>query len=163
VAASKRSVLYSMTIRVPSPAAATPPAMDRVRSNGAIPERTPPSGVSGASVSPGSSRGGAAVARFSITWKSGVWLRLRRGFRSSTSSSNGRSWWAWAASTVSRVRSSRPPSVGRPARLPRRTRVLTKKPISRSVSRRLRPANGVPMTISGSPLRRPRSAWKAVR
>jgi Fe-S cluster biogenesis protein NfuA len=44
-------------------------------------------------VRPGSDGGGAGIDRLNMTWKSGVWLRLRSGCSSCTSFSNGRSWW----------------------------------------------------------------------
>ena len=63
----------------------------RVRSNLAAPLCT----ASGESVRPGRfSDGRAAFCTTSITWNSGVWLRLRSGCSSSTSRSNGTSWWA---------------------------------------------------------------------
>ena len=57
-----------------------------------------------------------------------------------------------AATVVWRTRSSRPAKRGSPAVPWRRTRVFTKKPISPSSSRRLRPATGVPRERSSCPV-----------
>ena len=94
---------------------------------------------------PGAARPRALFCRANITWKSGAWPRLRSGASSSTSCSNGTSWCcvraqrrlAHAAQQLAERRARRARSV-------RSTSVLTKKPISPSVSSRVRPAMGVP-------------------
>ena len=81
-------------------------------------------------------------------------LRARR--RSATST-------AKAPSVASRTRAARAAKSGSPARLVRSTRVLTKKPMSPSISDAVRPAIGEPTTTSSSPVRRARRAAKAAR
>ena len=87
VDASNRSVLYSKSHDRPSSTS----AMSTVRSNFAVPG----SNSISSSVSPGSSRRClGAFWRMNITWKSGVWLRLRGTCRSAMIFSNGTSWWS---------------------------------------------------------------------
>ncbi|MNP37760.1 hypothetical protein D3C76_1312250 [compost metagenome] len=87
-----------------------------------------------------------------ITWNNGVWLRLRSSFNASTRRSNGRSWWAWAPSAVSLIRRSSSSTVAWPSSCVRSTWVLTKKPISPSISARLRLAIGTPTRMSVCPV-----------
>src|SRR5437867_5694728 len=96
-----------------------------------------------------------------MTWKSGCRLRLRSGCSSSTRRSNGRSWWAQAPSAVRWTRATRSRNDGSPEKSERRTRVLTKNPISPSNSTRGRPATAVPTGMSSRPVTRCSSAWKA--
>ncbi len=86
-----------------------------------------------------------------ITWKSGVWLRERSTRSASTRRSNGTSWCWYAPSVPSRTRPSSAWNDGLPERSVRSASVLTKKPISPSVSRRVRLAMGVPTTTSSCP------------
>ena len=79
---------------------------------------------------------------------------LRGRPSSSTSRSKGRSWCERAPSTVSRERARSAGKSGSPARSPRRTRVLTKKPISPSISVRERLATGIPTGTSSCPVSR---------
>ena len=87
VVASKRSRLYSRAAVRPPPTS----AKTRVRSNLAVPAST----SRPLTCNPGSSSSRRGVfCTISITWKSGVCEVSRRGCSSSTSFSNGRSWWA---------------------------------------------------------------------
>ena len=84
---------------------------------------------------PGARRPGRrAFCSVNITWNSGEWLRSRSGCSSSTSCSKGRSWCAYAPSVASRTRRSSSRKLGSPDRSVRSTSVLTKKPISPSIS-----------------------------
>ncbi len=83
-----------------------------------------------------------------MAWKTGECTRLRSTPSSSTSLSKGSSWWSYAPSALSRTRPSSSPQVGSPDRSARMASMLTKKPISPSVSCRVRPAMGVPTTTS---------------
>ena len=98
---------------------------------------------------PGNSR--ERVWTDSSTWNSGDRERSRSGRSSSTSVSNGRSWRSNAASALSRTWRSRSRKVEAAPRSARNTSVLTKKPISPSVSARLRLAIGEPTSTSSCP------------
>ncbi|GMU01717.1 hypothetical protein KH5H1_58370 [Corallococcus caeni] len=99
-------------------------------------------------------RSSAATGAFwnvNATWNSGERLRSRAPCMPSTSFSKGRSWWAYAASVVaftwaSSVRNESPGSMRA-----RSTSVLTKKPMSPSVSARLRLAMAEPTSTSSCP------------
>ncbi len=156
VVPSKRSRLYSQEPVRPE----TVWARLNVRSNLAV----TPSAGSEVRVSPGSTRAPpGAFWRTNITAKSGVRPRCRSGSSTSTTFSNGRSWWAKAWSAVERTRPSSSRKVGWPAASTRSTRVLTKKPISPSTSRRLRLAMGEPTARSSLPVERARRAAKPAR
>ncbi len=90
------------------------------------------------------SAGGGAFWRAKRTWKSGVLSSERPGARASTSFSKGTSWWAWAPIVSSRTRESSSRKEGLPSSRARNARVLTKKPMSPSISAKRRPAMGEP-------------------
>ncbi len=96
-----------------------------------------------------------------ITWNTGLRLRSRSGASSSTILSKGRSWWAYAPKVRSRTCRSSSRKVGLPDRSARSARVLTKKPISASISLRFRLAMGVPAITSSCPAWRASSACQA--
>ena len=130
VAASKSSVLYA------SIAAASPPPSQTVAARGRT-ARCVASTRGARASSPGSSmRPTGAFCSAQTTWKSGVTARCRSGRSSSTRRSKGRSWWA-KASSVLRAHAGEQLAEGRVAARGRRacTSVLTKKPISPSISR----------------------------
>ncbi|MNQ82757.1 hypothetical protein D3C85_978180 [compost metagenome] len=85
------------------------------------------------------------------TWNNGLWPRLRSGCKASTSCSNGRSWWACAPRTHCLTCCSSSLNVSCTSNSARSTWVLTKKPIRRSVSTRLRLAVGTPTRMSAWP------------
>ena len=77
---------------------------------------------------------------------------LRSGCSSATSCSNGTSWCSYAPSVaVAHAAQQLAEGWDRRARSVRSTSVLTKKPISPSVSARVRPAMGLPTTTSSLP------------
>jgi hypothetical protein len=77
-----------------------------------------------------SSRASPWFCSTSMVWNSGWWLPARDGFRCSTSCSNGRSWCSYASRSYARMRSSTSRTLGSPDRSVRRTRLLTKNPMS---------------------------------
>ena len=156
VVRSKRSALYS--ISPASPAAVS--AMNSASSNLATPSGTP---AGRAITPPRSSSARGALWSEKRTWKIGCRELSRPGCSSATRRSKGTSWWANAPSAASRTRPTSAANDGSPARSTRSARVLTKKPISSSSSRRVRPAVGVPTTTSPPPDSRPRSAAKPAR
>ena len=84
----------------------------------------------------------------SMIWNSGLRPAERGGLTSSTTRSNGISWWLYAARPASRTRASSSRKVGAPEVSIRRTSVLTKKPIRSSSASSVRPATGVPIGMS---------------
>jgi len=156
VVASKRSVLYSI---LPSS-----PAIVSVRSTVNSSFEVPVASGTVRSERPGNAKAPAgAFCTASITCASGGRLRSRSGISSSTRRSNGTSWCAKAASVVSRRRPRRVTNVGSPSSRARSTRVLTKRPISGSVSTRVRPATGVATARSSWPVARCSSVVKPAR
>ncbi|CAM3561408.1 hypothetical protein COSO111634_19335 [Corallococcus soli] len=122
---------------------------DSVRSSFAAPSSRP----SERSLSPGSSMEAAGVFwSDSFTWNTGAWPRLRSGLMAFTSSSNGRSWCAYAPNAVSFTRRSSVRKVGASSNRVRMASWLTKKPMRPSVSAWLRFAMSVPTTMSVCPL-----------
>ncbi|CAM5625251.1 hypothetical protein SGRIM128S_08646 [Streptomyces griseomycini] len=129
VGRSNRSVLYSRTPRSPSLAASVRSCRANVRSTLAVEVPT----SYGAVEAPGSRRvcdtpDSAVLLSASATWKSGCRARERSGASSSTSRSNGTSWWAYAARSVSRTRAISSAKVGSPEVSVRSTSVLTNSP-----------------------------------
>ncbi|GAA3624837.1 hypothetical protein GCM10022419_133020 [Nonomuraea rosea] len=107
------------------------------------PSETPPARTPGRST--------AACATFctvSRTWNSGWRASERLGVSSSTSFSNGTSWWENADRLVSRTRASTWRKSGSPDRSVRRTSVLTKKPTRSSSATSVRPATTWPIGTS---------------
>ncbi len=104
-----------------------------------------------------------AFCRANITWKTGLRLRSRSGPSSSTIFSKGRSWCAYAPNVRSRTCRSSSRNGGSSDSSARSASVFTKKPISPSISLRLRLAMAVPTTTSSWPAYRDRSAWNAAR
>ncbi len=116
------------------------------------------------SASPGSSgRTAGVLCQRNITWKRGPCAMLRAGCTRSTTCSKGMSWFCCASSDRARTRASSSAVVGEPDRSRRSGSVLTKKPISRSISHRPRLAVGVPTTTSSWPERRPSVAAHPAR
>ncbi|CAM5725206.1 hypothetical protein SFUMM280S_04921 [Streptomyces fumanus] len=152
VPSSNRSAAYWISPPNPSgePSASRSSASSTERSKRAV---AVSSGRMGCTCSPGrfqshSLRSWGALCRLNITWKRGCRESERAGFRSSTSRSNGTSWWAYAARSVSRTRSSSSANDGSPLTSVRSTSVLTKNPTMLSTAASLRPATAVPSGMS---------------
>ncbi len=155
VVGSNRSLLNSS-------APATPPSPDAaipsVRSNfDVLPDDSAASNFSPGRLTaePG------AFCSTNITWKSALRLMSRSGCSCSTSLSKGTSWCAYAPSVVSRTCLSSSRKVELPSSRARSTSVLTKKPISPSVSARVRLAMAVPTLTSSCLAYLPSTVWNA--
>ncbi len=147
VAWSNRSAAYSKVALIPAgaPRASRSWANARVKSNLAAPAGTGSAWIR----SPGSCQLTAPTSSSaSMTWNSGCRDGDRAGFSTSTSRSNGTSWRAWAASTVSRTRPTSSANPGSLARSARSTSVFTKNPTRSSSASSVRPATGAPTGIS---------------
>ncbi len=104
----------------------------------------------------------AVFANVSITWNSGWWASDLAGLSTSTSRSNGTSWWEYAARSAVRTRWSSSAKEGSPDTSVRSTRVLTKNPTRLSSASSVRPAIAVPMGMSApAPIRVSRAAIPA--
>src|SRR4029077_12273949 len=99
-----------------------------------------------------------AFCQTNITWNTGLCARLRGGRTISTTCSNGMSSCSCAAKTCPLTRSSSSPTVAVPQTPSRSASVLTKNPISPSISTRLRLPTGGPTTTSSCPDNRASSA-----
>jgi len=155
VPASKRSVLYSSpSQRRPSNSATETERSKRAVSPGAI-------SAGDTRRSPKRSASHGTFCRANNTWNTGECARLRGGFRTSTSFSNGRSWWANASSVVARTSRSNVRNPPAPSTRVRNASVLAKKPTRPSSSVRRRPAMGVPTTMSCWPVQRESSTLNA--
>ncbi len=96
-----------------------------------------------------------------ITWKSALRLMSRSSCSSSTSLSKGTSWCAYAPSVVSLTCRTSSRKLCPCSSFALSTSVLTKKPISPSVSARVRLAMAVPTLTSSCPAYLPSTVWKA--
>ncbi len=108
-------------------------------------------GVKGSSATdrpPRSSETGGLFWKAIITWNSGWRAIERAGLTSSTSRSNGRSWCAYAARSVSRTRPTSSRKLGSPPVSVRSTSVLTNIPTRSSSASSVRPAITDPMGMS---------------
>ncbi|HEX2206429.1 MAG TPA: hypothetical protein VHG93_02045, partial [Longimicrobium sp.] len=94
--------------------------------------------------------GPSASCSSKSTCTSGEWLRARSGRSSSTSRSNETSWCSYAPSVPARTRRSTSRKRGLPERSARSTSTFMKRPISPSVSPRVRPAMVLPTTTSST-------------
>jgi hypothetical protein len=99
--------------------------------------------------------------RITIAWNSGVRLVSRSGRSSSTTRSNGTSWWANASSAVPRTSPRNSRNVRDPSTVERSTRVSMKNPTRPSSSARSRPEATVPTAMSSCPDQRANSTWQA--
>ncbi len=88
--------------------------------------------------------GDGVFCKTKSAWKTGVRLRSRGGWISSTRRSKGRSWFAYASRLLSFTRSNNVEKFGFPLASIRMTNTLTKQPIRSSNSMRLRLAMGEP-------------------
>ncbi len=103
----------------------------------------------GAAARPGRSHAGcSSSSSTSSTWNSGCRAVDRAGFSASTTCSNGRSWWAYAARSASRARVTSSVKDGSPPASVRSTRVLRKNPTTPSRDSSVRSVTGVPSGMS---------------
>ncbi len=110
---------------------------------------TPVSSRHGSMESPSMSRAaGGLFWKVRATWNSGWRAIERAGLTSSTSRSNGRSWCAYAARSVSRTRPTSSRKLGSPPVSVRSTSVLTNIPTRSSSASSVRPAIGLPIGMS---------------
>src|SRR6266481_1675689 len=147
LARSKTSLAYSITppspAGVPSAWRCSPRLTDR--SNLALALET----GSMLALSPESSNcTGALFCNASITWNSGWCDSDRAGLSTSTSRSNGTSWWLYADRLLARTRPTRSKKLGFPDVSVRSTSVFTKNPIRSSSALSVRPAIGLPIAMS---------------
>src|SRR5713101_4832891 len=91
---------------------------------------------------------GALFCNASITWNSGWCDSDRAGLSTSTSRSNGTSWWLYADRLLARTRPIRSKKLGFPDVSVRSTSVFTKNPIRSSSALSVRPAIGLPIAMS---------------
>ena len=153
VDASNRSAAYSTTPTRPSPLSET----YMPRSTLVVPVPTA-SGRARSAPKSVASRG--VFCSTSMTWNNGWCACERAGLSRSTRYSNGTSWCAYAARSVSRTRSSSSANDGSPDVSVRSTRVLRKNPTRSSRASSVRPATGEPIGTSVPAPRRVSSAAK---